>query len=134
MAQKRQSTIHSFFNRTRNCFIEKLLLIFALNQGRPTRGPRKSFEWPAQCFLELSVTMILILVQKVANRRLISGEDLFFLLDIIIILVQKVGCFLCMARQYFLCVKMALGSKRLNTPALNNRYQFSPQASAALDS
>ena len=32
--------------------------------------------------------------------------------------MQKAGCFLCMARQYFLRVKMALGSKRLDTPAL----------------
>ena len=32
--------------------------------------------------------------------------------------MQKVGCLLCMARQYFLCVKMALGSKRLDTPVL----------------
>ena len=72
-------------------------------------------------FLEPSVTMILISVQKVAKRRLISGEDLFFFRDLIIILVQKVGCFLCMARQYFLCVKMALGSKRLDTPVLNKR-------------
>ena len=80
-------------------------------------GPGKDFEWPAQCFLEHSVTMILILLQKVANRRLISGEDLFFL-KITIILMQKVGCLLCMARQYFLCVKMALGSKRLDTPVL----------------
>ena len=53
-------------------------------------GLRKDFEWPTQCFLEPSVTMILILVQKVANRRLISGEDLFFL-EITIILVQKVA-------------------------------------------
>ena len=44
-------------------------------------GPRKDFEWPAQCFLEPSVTIILILVQKVKNRRLISGEDLFFFRD-----------------------------------------------------
>ena len=41
-------------------------------------GPRKDFEWPAQCFLEPSVTMILILVQKVANRRLISVKTFFF--------------------------------------------------------
>ena len=46
--------------------------------------------------------MILILVQKVANRRLISGEDLFiFFMEIIIILMQKVGCFLYTARQIF---------------------------------
>ena len=92
-------------------------------------GPSKDFEWPAQCFLEPSVTMILILVQKLANRRLISGEDLFFL-EITIILVQKVAnqglisgktfffrdqynfnvkswvfSLYSMARQYFLCVK-----------------------------
>ena len=53
-------------------------------------GLCKDFEWPAQYFLEPSVTMILILVQKVANQRLISGEDLFFL-EIAIILVQKVA-------------------------------------------
>ena len=35
--------------------------------------------------------------------------------------MQKVGCFLCMARQYSLCVKMALGSKRLDTPAIDGR-------------
>ena len=80
-------------------------------------GPCKDFELPAQCFLEPSVTMILILVQKVANWRLISGEDLFFF-EITIILMQKVGCFLCMTHQYFLCIKMALSSKRLDTPAL----------------
>ena len=35
--------------------------------------------------------------------------------------MQKVGCFLCMARQYFLCVKISLGSKRLDTPVLYKR-------------
>ena len=53
--------------------------------------------WPAQYFLEPSVTMILISVQKIANRSLISIEDPFFFLEITIILMQKVGCFLCMA-------------------------------------
>ena len=38
--------------------------------------------------------------------------------------MQKVGCFLCMARQYFLCVKMALGSKRLDTPDLTEYLMF----------
>ena len=67
-------------------------------------------------FLEITI----ILVQKIANRRLILGEDLFFFfLEITIILMQKVECFFCMGRQYFLCVKMALGSKRLDTPVLD---------------
>ena len=77
------------------------------HQGRPTRGPRKGFEWPAQYFLKPSVPSILAEVedrfnvkdpfflvffqvleitmiseQKVGNLRLISGEDLFFVLKI----------------------------------------------------
>ena len=42
-------------------------------------------------FLKPSVTMILILVEKVANWRLISGEDLFLFLEIITIWMQKVA-------------------------------------------
>ena len=41
--------------------------------------PGASNPWPAQYFLEPSVTMILILVKKAANHSLISNEDLFFL-------------------------------------------------------
>ena len=112
-----------------------------VEQGRPTRGPRKGFEWPAQYFLKLSIPSILaevedrfdvktpffiffpnfrdpydfgtksgksetdfrrgpcffqitmILLEKVGNLILISGEDLFFfLLEITMILGQKVGC------------------------------------------
>ena len=40
------------------------------------------------------------------------------------ILVQKVGCFVCLAHQYFQRVKMALGSKRLDTPGLNKTVVF----------
>ena len=104
----------------------KTLKALYLGQGRPTHGPRKGFEWPAQYFFKLSVPSILeevedrfdvkapfflffsnfrdhcdfgtksgksetdfrqgpffleitmILVQKVGNLRLISGEDHFF--------------------------------------------------------
>ena len=34
-----------------------------LLQGRPTRGPRKGFEWPAQCFLKPSVPSVLAEVE-----------------------------------------------------------------------
>ena len=34
-----------------------------LEQGRPTRGPRKGYEWPAQYFLKLSVPSILAEVE-----------------------------------------------------------------------
>ena len=41
-----------------------------------------------------------------------------FFLEITMILVQKMGCFL-YGPPLFLCVKMALGSKKLDTPKLD---------------
>ena len=51
--------------------------------------------------------------QKMENLRSISGGPFF--LEITIILGQKVGYFVCLVHQYFQWVKMALGSKRLDT-------------------
>ena len=48
--------------------------------------------------LFLEITMIL--GQKVGNPRLISCENPFFL-EITMILGEKVGCFVCLAHQYF---------------------------------
>ena len=45
-----------------------------IRQGRPTFGPRKGFEWPAQYFLKLSVPSIL---EKVEDR--FDVKALFFL-------------------------------------------------------
>ena len=44
------------------------------HQGRPTRGPRKGFEWPAQHFLKPSVPSILA---EVEDR--FDVKDPFFL-------------------------------------------------------
>ena len=43
--------------------------MFHLKQGRPTRGPRNGFEWPAQYFSKSSVPPILAEMQPEIEDR-----------------------------------------------------------------
>ena len=82
-----------------------------VNQGRPTRGPRKGFEWFTQYFLKPSVASSLA---EMENRSRKSETNFrrrpFFFRDQCDFLEIK--------------VKMALGSKTLDTPDVCGTKNF----------